>query len=425
MIKKWTNIFIALLLASSCMAEDRMANSYNNFSQHFNEPDDSISPWMFIPGNNVEKITTKDHLGLASIWIGRQNEDVRGVLKKPMNVSEHRLPLQFQCSWMQNFDAMTGRSGKQINYAIGVNVAVTFSDPAAWPEDRKQRPPDTKDIQLFMVHLGNYGEVGKVLPQLETKGYPSGETYLVYGRSNFDNPVVGNWDIPHIWIGDGARYGGPASNQLFFEVTVESQTHISFGIKFDASHGWNKRHIKLSQFGHITGIWEIGPIISADRWIPDVLADELGIQGPPHVAPIDRSFEYYLDYCVLRLVRPVPFEEHSDEFNIPGYLGKWQIQEQATVVENFSNPGYLNVTLLMQVIDTSHVRLGYKAKEQDDWYMSNVCDLKEKLGGQVMQYGPHHAWSICTSPRWGGENGLPSYQRFLIDYIRYRYGLSQ
>ncbi len=32
----------------------------------------------------------------------------------------------------------------------------------------------------------------------------------------------------------------------------------------------------------ITGVWEIGPIISADRWIPDVLCRNLPQVKGPH-----------------------------------------------------------------------------------------------------------------------------------------------
>ena len=45
-------------------------------------------------------------------------------------------------------------------YAIGLNLAVTFSDPSTWPKDRLKRPPQTREFQLLNVHLGCTGEAG-------------------------------------------------------------------------------------------------------------------------------------------------------------------------------------------------------------------------------------------------------------------------
>ena len=142
------------------------------------------------------------------------------------------------------------------------------------------------------------------------------------------------------------KYAGPASNQIYYKCEILNSQQIRIGIKFDASHGWNTKVIDVSQYGNITGIWEIGPIISADRWIPDTLAPVLGINPPPTVEKPKPEFEYYVDYCAFLPANPRPFDNYSDEFNIPGYMGRWQIQEQSTVVETYSNPGYLTLMLL-------------------------------------------------------------------------------
>ncbi len=313
-------------------------------SRHFSEPDGPTDPWVFIPATNVKLLSTAQHPGLIAIYEAGQGEDIKGVLERPIKIDDYPTPWQFQCSWMQNFSATTGRTPTQVNYAIGMNVALTFSDPASWPEDRAQSPPDTHSVQLFAVHLGNYGEVGLGLPQLKTPTHPSPETYLVYCRGDlvgdapaagdaeteFDyaqqrhsHAAAGDWQVPHIWIGDGARYGGPASNLLYFRAVIDSPTQISIGVKFDPSHGWNMRSIDVSRLGRITGIWEIGPIISGNRWIPDRLAPELGIKARPEVMLPDPAFDYLLDYCVFLGTNPMPFKHHGDEFNIPGYMGQW------------------------------------------------------------------------------------------------------
>ena len=35
-----------------------------------------------------------------------------------------------------------------------------------------------------------------------------------------------------------------------------------------------------------------------------------------------------------------------------------------------------------------------------------------------------HCWSTTTGRMYGAGPGGPMYQKFLIDYVRYRYGLS-
>ncbi len=530
--------------------DDRKATSgaarIRDLDQHFNQPDADLSPWVFVPAENIKEFSTSEHPGLATIREAGKGRDVKGLLKQPIKVGDYRLPWEFQTSFVQSFNALAGVGAKtQINYAIGLNVAVTFSDPATWPADRQARPRDTHELQLMVVHLGCTGEAGVGLPQYSTEPHP--ETYLVWGRGDLGHTPMGDWRIPYVWIGDGARYAGPASSQLFFRCVVHSATEISVGIKFDASHGWNMRTIDCSEFGKITGIWELGPIISADRWIPDVLCRQLPqIKGPhslflgnadsehyqikmtpvnaPKPEPPNPQYEYYVDYCVFRGAPPVPFEEYSDEFNVVGYLGQWQVQEQCTLVDTHSHPGNLMLKLLgpglgtgfgpaggselslanykppweieicfmapddsipwnlwmnfivvdregkdrgmwtpgvqnfprekkhrpfttgnikveferevpesilahkplsmlIQCIDAGHIRLGFRASETDPWLLSRVVDVSKELGTEIGKFGMH-CWSTTTGNMYGAPPGGPMYQKFLIDYVRYRYGLS-
>jgi hypothetical protein len=359
--------------------------------------------------------------------------------------------------------------------------------------------------------------------------------------------ALGDWRIPYVWIGDGAKYAGPASTQLFFRCVVLSPTQLQVGIKFDASHGWNMRTIDCSEFGKITGVWEIGPVISADRWIPDVLCRNLPqVKGPhplalgqkngsgagsqwtpvlaPKPEPPNPKYEYYVDYCVFFGSSPRPFEQFSDDFNIVGYLGQWQVQEQCTLLDTHSHPGYLMLKLLgpglgtgfgaaggstlslndypppweietsfiapddsipwnywmnfivldpkghnlgmwtpgvlndplakrhrpfpgatfklrfdkevpesilahkplgmlIQCLDRSHVRLGFRAKAADPWHLSQIYDVKRDLGSEIGAFGMH-CWSTTTGRMYGAPAGGPMYQTFLIDYVHYRYGLS-
>ena len=66
----------------------------------------------------------------------------------------------------------------------------------------------------------------------------------------------------------------------------------------------------------------------------------------PKPEPPNPDYEYYVDYCVFFGSNPRPFEQFSDEFNIVGYLGQWQVQEQCTLMDTHSHPGYLMLKLL-------------------------------------------------------------------------------
>jgi hypothetical protein len=417
----------------------------------------------------------------------------------------------------------------------------------------------------MVVHLGS---AGLGLPQYSH--IPHAETYLVWGRGDLHHTILGDWQIPFISIGDGACYAGPASNEVFFRFVVRTagapkppsgaqgegqeaafpRTNLAIGIKFEAMHGWNMRDFDTSEFGKITGIWEIGPITSCDRWIPDVLCRNLGLlRGPgpvmlrgnpknpwvpvyaPKPEPPDPSFEQYVDYCVFMRSRLIPFEQMSDDFDIPGYMGQWVTQDQSTLYETYSNPGYMTWTLwgpsvgvgiapvggdymnlsvykppwemeicficpddkipwnfymnfqpatkggrrfiwhpgvrnipgeghqymnadsrrsvgknvfnvefekpvpesilshkpiimLLQWIDLSHVRVGFKAKPEDPWHSSKVYDYSQITGGEELGDFLQVDWTTSTGRTWSGYPGGPMYQRVLIDYVHYRYGLS-
>jgi hypothetical protein len=537
---------IALVLGGIACGEEAVAGDISALDQHFNRPGRPIAPWRFVPAANIKEFSTEEHPGLATIYEAGRGQDIKGVLERPIGIGDYRLPWEFQTALVQSFNLTAGVGAKtQVNSAIGLNVAVTFSDPSEWPADRTKRPPRTREFQLLVVHLGCTGEAGVGLPQFSTEPHP--ETYLVWGRGDLGHTVMGDWRIPYVWIGDGAKYAGPASPQLFFRCVLLGPTRLAVGIKFDAAHGWNMREIDCSEYGRITGVWEIGPIISADRWIPDVLCRNLPqVKGPhpimlgqgdperyrqtmtpvaaPRPEPPNPKYEYYIDYCVFLGAEPRPFEAFSDEFDITGYLGRWQVQEQCTLMDTHSHPGYLMLKLLgpglgtgfgavggsslrlsdypppweietsviapddsvpwnywmnfivqdgrgkslgmwtpgvendpkakrhrpfpggslkvrfarevpesilaakplgilIQCLDDAHVRLGFRGKASDPWFLSEVCDVKQALGAAVGAFGMH-CWSTTTGRMYGAGPGGPMYQKFLVDYVRYRYGLS-
>jgi hypothetical protein len=384
--------------ATPATEEDNSSRaSVASLSQHFIDPSGSISPWMFIPQENIKSISTTEHLGFVTIREAGQGKGIKGVLKDPITLSKYRMPWAFHLGVVQNQQAMKGVDENQINCATGLNLVVTFSDPSTWPEDRTQPPRDARSLQLFVVHLGSQGESYRQgVPQVRRTELnfddPAPEVYLIVGRGDLAPSLNGNWKMPYTWVGpepspsgSWSKEGGPASYNVRFRVSVNSPAHLDVGVGYSAHSGWRYRSVDVSQFGRMTGIWEIGPIISLDRWIPDVLRAELGLQAPPwvdsyerrakflampdrkhdtaltHVAPkegegekIDAlmkleppnpGFEYFVDYAVFHSLNPEDFEEYSDDFDVPAFLGDQKYyNEGAAIVETYSHPGYLTVT---------------------------------------------------------------------------------
>jgi hypothetical protein len=548
-------------------------------SQHFLDRTGDTAPWIFVPKQNIASLSTDEHPGVVTLWEEGRGSDIKGLLEKPIRFDEYPRPWEFHLGFVQNYQAQKGISERQINYAIGLNLAVTFSDPATWPTDRTQVPPDTHSLQLFVVHLGNVGEnyrqgVPRVKATALNQFDPSPEAYLVYGRGDLAPAINGNWKMAYTWHGSEAaisgsqsKDGGPASSIIRFRANVLNETVLQVGIGDGIHPGWRLRTIDVSKFGKITGIWEIGPVMSLDRWLPDVLAKELDVAGPPEwlksfqerlpfitksadsraetikllednfkVDPPDPKFEYFVDYAVFYGNGPENFDHLSDEFDVPGFLAdqKWYIEGNG-IAETYSNPGNLTVTLmgmnggwamcpiisssaidlarhkppvefetafvapedtlpwnywwtfnlfdsdgknlgqgwgpgvqnipgkgrsyinsfgydpknfakssvmnvefepelpqslltakplhmLVQVLDASHVRVGFKVKPDDPWTFSKSLDTEKAFGKTIGKIGYPCIASIQGSAGkkgWGVGNS-PMYQRFLIDYVRFR-----
>lgn len=544
-------------------------------SHHFIPPGSDISPWMFIPKDNIKSLSTDDHAGMLTIKASDLGKDIKGVLKDPIRIDDYPLPWEFHLG--------LARAYSHSNYAMGLNLVLTFSDPSTWPEDRTQLPPDTHSFQLFDVHLKgpqiesgplNYDAPSVGLDAGDTEGHggdPFGEAgklvrtsnvYMIYGRGDLDPSVVGNWKIPYIWQGypgEGAweHTGGPASHTLSFRTKVRSATSVEIGfyggLQGEPHLGWRMGTLDVSRYGKITGIWEIGPIVSLDRWLPDVLAPELGLASSPPLDPPDHSnINCWVDYAVFFGVGPENVEHMSDDFNIPGFHAKLY-HEAGALVDTFSHPGYLTVTILpqgtaawamcptsietslleinegepfpgfeyevafippdtiypwnfymssitlwdnkgekvgygtmthedpgswqvgvqydpgqgkhrfinidagpledkkgpiihvefdppvpesilshkplymlVQILDASHLRVGFKANKEDPWYFSKTFDTSTVFG-KIGKFNPHTCFTASVSrgkERASGIGNFPGYPRFLIDYVHFRYGLS-
>src|SRR5262249_12396821 len=117
---------------------------------------------------------------------------------------------------------------------------------------------------------------------------PSPEVYLVYGRGDLSPAATGNWNVGYTWLGyEGSVSGswskgeGPAHSVVRFRASLLNPTTLQVGVGYGDHPAARLRPVDVRRFGKTTGIWEIGPVISLDRWIPDVLAGELKLNQPP------------------------------------------------------------------------------------------------------------------------------------------------
>jgi hypothetical protein len=332
---------------------------------------------------------------------------------------------------------------------------------------------------------------------------------------------------------------------------VQSPTALQigfFGGMEACSHpGWRMKHFDVSRFGKITGIWEIGPIMSLDRWIPDVLAPELGLRSGPPLPPVVSKY-HMVDYGVFFGTGIKNLEHLSDDFDDPVPMAKWY-HEAKVMIDYYSHPGYLTATfigtpedawgmcpthqhfielshfnpfpgyeteicfippedsipwnvymssvnifdergqdigdeaghgydwhpgvlhvpregrhrfsnntpsldsekhkgnpihvefehevpesilshrpiyMLMQIVDASHLRVGFKANKTDPWYLSKSFDTT-KTFGKIGKIGAYRCLTVSLSAGvekgWGVGN-YPRCPQVLLDYIHFRLGLS-
>jgi hypothetical protein len=522
-------------------------------SQHFISENEDTSPWIFVPKHNIRSLSTTEHPGYATIWHGDKDEDVKGLLKNPIRIDDYPIPWEFHLGLSQY---RSSELPTQSNYAFGLNLVLTFSDPSRWPEDRTELPPETHSSQIFAAHL----KVPQIEPGPLNYYDPTHEVYLVYGRGDLDPAVNGNWNVPYVWQGPSggswSKTGGPASYNLSFRVKLVNPTTLEVGffggLTGEPHVGWRMKAIDVSRFGKITGIWEIGPIISLDRWLPDVLPHELGLSPNPPIHTSDPAYQFYsIDYAAFFGTNLENLDHMSDDFDIPGFQAKWYHECQA-LVEDYSHPGHLCITLpgpcldgwamcptcigstivdlrtmhdfpgyeievgfvppepnwmwslyissinlwneageqiggigpvkdpgawqpglqyfpdekrhkffnvftnnreigknqyisvvfdpeipesilshrplfmLAQILNSSNVRFGVRAKKTEPWYLSKIFDTTSTFG-KIGKFNPHACITTTVGARgekgWGVGN-YPGYPQILIDYVRFGYGIS-
>ena len=117
-----------------------------------------------------------------------------------------------------------------------------------------------------------------------------------------------------------------------------------------------------------------------------------------------------------------PFKESSFDIHFkPGELYtpvNWTFEVPESILAH--KPLYW----LIQMVDKSHVRMGFRKSLTEPWHLSKVWNLSEYLDDAEVAVFNTHCWGTVTGRHFNLPPGSPMYQQFLIDYVHYRYGLS-
>jgi len=91
-------------------------------SQHFNEPGGDISPWMFVPADNIKEVSTAEHPGVVTVWQAGKGQDIKGILEDPIRIDDYPLPWEFEQSLVQIYMATLLGLGERNVYQGGCSV---------------------------------------------------------------------------------------------------------------------------------------------------------------------------------------------------------------------------------------------------------------------------------------------------------------
>src|SRR5262245_19043461 len=69
----------AALASASSSAPPPQLTGIRKFTQHFNQPDADLAPWMLVPADNIRDFSTSRHPGLATIYEAGRGQDIKGL----------------------------------------------------------------------------------------------------------------------------------------------------------------------------------------------------------------------------------------------------------------------------------------------------------------------------------------------------------
>ena len=85
-------------------AKSHPSKDIRDLSQHFIRPTGDVSPWSFVPEENIASLSTDEHPGMVTIWEAGRGQDIKGVLKEPIGIYDYPLPWEFHLGWIQKIN---------------------------------------------------------------------------------------------------------------------------------------------------------------------------------------------------------------------------------------------------------------------------------------------------------------------------------
>src|ERR1700722_19651470 len=80
--KKYLLFSAAILLvffARRGLSADSPRKDVRALSQHFLDPSGKTAPWMFVPAENIARLSTAEHPGVVTIWEAGRGKDIKGL----------------------------------------------------------------------------------------------------------------------------------------------------------------------------------------------------------------------------------------------------------------------------------------------------------------------------------------------------------
>lgn len=202
----------------------------------------------------------------------------------------------------------------------------------------------------------------------------------------------------------------------------------------------NPGHMAVTLFGHNSS-WAMCPILRSG-------GVDFSVRKPPF--EIETSFVGPGDDSAWNLWWNVGVFDHQDKFHpwqpglkfIPGKGVRFfdvfnvepdQISRNTKLALKFESgfpklpTGQMPIGMLIQVPDANHLRIGFRTDEKSPWVFSSTFDAG-KAFGDMAKFAYPCLFSFTGrgvgGKGWGSGN-YPGYQKFKIDYLRFRYGLTK
>jgi hypothetical protein len=87
--------------------------------------------------------------------------------------------------------------------------------------------------------------------------------------------------------------------------------------------------------------------------------------------------------------------------------------------------GHKPVSMIFGMVDSDTVRMGVQGDQSEPWVFSLPLNITAELGGKRLVAWQFAVYGTVQGDSWNFGGPGASYQRFLVDYVRNRYGKTE